>query len=1117
MSPARHKVAAVSAFLEVLEDEWVASNSLAFAIRDRFAVSPGHTLVITRRLARTWWDATPEEQAALFELVDQVKHDLDLSLRPDGYNVGFNAGEAAGQTIDHLHVHVIPRFRGDVPDPRGGIRHAIPGKGNYLAAAEAPTSADHGNQLVTPLDGRLHRELSRRLNATEFDRVDLLISFVMRSGVNLIAVRIDEALARGAQIRLLCTDYLMVTDVGALGFFLDRLGPHPSGGSLEARVFSDPSTSFHPKAYIFSSAQSGEGVALVGSSNLSHSGIRTGIEWNLRSHRIEELITEFNQLWQDQRALPLTTEWLEQYRAKKALAASVPTQPVDSPAVEEPETPIAPWSVQREALAALEATRLDGHRAGLVVMATGLGKTWLAAFDSTRPSVRRTLFVAHREEILRAARDVYRRIRPGGELTMFAGDEQDLTGEVVFASIQSLQRNLHRIASDAFDYIVVDEFHHAAAPTYRRVIGHFTPSFLLGLTATPDRTDAADLMSLCDDNLVFECGLTKGLDRGLLSPFRYRAIKDVADYAEIPWRGGRFDTEELAIRLETQQRAEQVVSEWSALGGRGRRTLAFCCSISHADFMARYFSDRGVRAVSVHTGRSSADRFESLDSLEDGEIDVVFSVDLFNEGVDLPAVDVVMMLRPTESPIVFFQQLGRGLRRIDGKSHLDVLDLVGNHRSFLLKARLLAALAGYAHLTDREAVGLLQEPVGDLPEGCSIVVDVEALDLLTRLLGAPRREDRLAELARTWADDHEGARPRALELTLLTNRPRDVKRLGGWFGFLRSLGMLTDLEVETYESANDFLIDIEHGNYTKSFKLVTLRALIDLGTMFSGSRLSEVALNSRWQVHRDPRLLADLSDASPQFNNVLEPTEAEWLSYWMKNPVNALAGSSTSTRKWFKVANDQLLLDLEVPDHLAPTFVEMVTEIVEYRLHRYLVSRDAKRVGERCQPVAAGGRLIDAAFSIETVLGQPISILFESAGGAAPGGKPRNPEYVEGIDVVLARLGELGATVLDAYVDSGRTQDLPVPDRRLSPETDQFPIDLRLCDLVGLRRQFLRKMSKVGREPSAGSGGNSRKAMRILLGGLEHIDPREVTAALTGRNSAEAKAPGSSRPQAELA
>jgi len=515
--------------------------------------------------------------------------------------------------------------------------------------------------------------------------------------------------------------------------------------------------------------------------------------------------------------------------------------------------------------------------------------------------------------------------------------------------------------------------------------------------------------------------------------------------------------------------------------------------------MAAFFTRHGVRAAAVHTGGTSAIRREALEAIEVGELEVLFSVDLFNEGVDVPAVDIVMMLRPTESPIVFFQQLGRGLRRAEGKKHLDVLDLVGNHRSFLLKARLLSALAGHAHVTDREAVDVLKAPLTELPPGCSILLDVEALDMLSKLLGAPRKEDRLAELCRTWQDDHEGVRPRALELALLTRQSHELKRQGGWFGFLRSLGMLTDDEGRVLDVAGEFLLDIEHGSYTKSYKLVTLRALLDLGTLFGASSLSEVALNSRWQIHRDPRLLADLSDATSQFADVRNPTEAEWSSYWLKNPINALAGQSTTTRKWFRVADGQLVLDLDVPEAVQPNCQAMVAEIVEYRLHRYLTGREAKRVGQRLQPRAEGGRLIDAAFYIESVLGQPISVLFESAGGAGPDGKKRNPEYVEGIDVVLARLRELGATVLDAYVDSGRTRELPIPDRRLSPEDGTFPIELRTCDTAGLRRQLLRKMGKVGREPSATGGGNARKAMRLLLSGLEHMDPAEVSAMLSGQ------------------
>lgn len=379
----------MSVFLDVPEPNWLAHNALAFAIRDSFPVSNGHTLIITRRQVSTWWEATAEEQRAVLELVELVKQQLDLTHQPDGYNVGFNAGEAAGQTVPHLHVHVIPRYTGDVMDPSGGIRHVIPGKGNYLADARP--------QLVTPRDRRFQSELRRCLIDPTFDQIDLLIAFVMHSGVRLIAEQIDDALARGASIRLLTTDYLLTTDVGALGFFLDRQGTGPSGGRLEARVFTDPSTSFHPKAWMFRSTSGKSGVAFVGSSNLSWSALARGIEWNLETTGLDELGREFDLLWADTRSRPVTASWLEEYGARKAAVADRRVEHKDTmTADEEPEQPIAPWSVQAEALEALADTRLAGHEAGLVVMATGLGKTWLAAFDSSRPGIRRVLFIAHR-------------------------------------------------------------------------------------------------------------------------------------------------------------------------------------------------------------------------------------------------------------------------------------------------------------------------------------------------------------------------------------------------------------------------------------------------------------------------------------------------------------------------------------------------------------------------------------------------------------------------------------------------------------------------------------------------------------------------------------------------
>jgi superfamily II DNA or RNA helicase/diadenosine tetraphosphate (Ap4A) HIT family hydrolase/HKD family nuclease len=1084
--------AAPSPFVEVPEAEWVCANDLCFAIFDSFPVSPGHVLVITRRVVPTFFECTAAEQGGLLTLVGDVKAQLDqrLNPKPDGYNVGFNAGAAAGQTVPHVHVHVIPRYAGDMSDPRGGVRHVIPEKGNYLNPSGHLYASSP--MLVTPFEGRLRLELTRCLIREDMDRIDLLVSFVKRSGLGLIAHRIDEALARGAHIRLLTTDYLCITDAAALGFFLDRIS-EGTAGRLEARVFSDPATSFHPKAYIFWSNGSSDGVAFVGSSNLTHSGINTGVEWNVRTFGTKQLVEEFDQLWHDARSIPLAAEWLARYESQQRELQG-PLSPggtlIEEAAVgdEERDEALRPWSVQAEAMSALEATRHDGHQAGLVVMATGLGKTWLAAFDSSRAEFPRVLFVAHREEILRQARDVFRQVRPAATLTLFVGDDRDPHGDVVFASVQSLYLNLSRFDPQAFDYIVIDEFHHAAAPTYRMTLSHFRPLFLLGLTATPSRADNADLLALCSDNLVYDCGIVEGVRRGLLSPFHYRAIPDVADYRNVPWRNGRFDLDVLTSHIATNSRAQQVFDEWESAGGIGRRTLGFCCTIEHADFMAMFFRSRGVSAVAVHSGQLSASRAVAIEQLGLGLIPIIFAVDLFNEGVDVPAIDQVLMLRPTESATVFLQQLGRGLRRAEGKKQLDVVDLVGNHRGFLLKARILAKLAGSADLTDREAVSLLANHpfelvgYGGLPEGCSIIVAPEVIDLLQQLIGPMNDHDKLVELVREWTDEHGGRRPTALEIAVLSGQALAVRRKEGWFDFLDGLGMLDPRERAVAEQLRDFFLWIERGNYTKSYKLITLLSLLQLGGLRSGADVAAVAEQSRRLIFRDNDLLADLADAGSAFVDVTSPKPDEWLRYWQRNPIAAITSATRGTTPWFRQLGNRLECNADVKAESGETFDAMVQELVEYRLHRYLAARYAQRSGER-RRLLLNGVEIDATFVVESTGVTATSVVVESSGGTKGKKGAKNLDYVQGLDLILQRLAALNVQLLDVFVDTRTTSTLAVADRRLKPGNQLgYPISLaEVADLGELRRALLRAMAKVGQALGAKGGGNARKRTRLVI------------------------------------
>lgn len=632
-----------SPFFDIPRSEWIASNRSAFAVWDAYPVNPGHALVVSLRQITDWWQATPEERADLIALVDEVRSQIAERHKPDGFNVGFNAGIAAGQTIDHLHIHVIPRYLGDVADPRGGIRNVIPAHGNYLANPPAIPD-ERGLTFTTPVlvDGQVRLllpELVQRLRNIEYDHVDMVVSFIKMSGLNLLSGPLQDALERGAQVRILTTDYLGLTELAALTRLHDLIDDHPD--QLSVRLFHDREVSFHPKAYLFYSTRGRADAAFVGSSNLSGSGLAGGIEWNLLVGAIDELKERFLVLWLDHRSLSLTDEMIAAYQP------APPYVPEVVEVIDFPQEPARPRPIQEEALRALARTRAYGFRAGMVTMATGLGKTWLAAFDAARPEVNRVLFVAHREEILKQSRDVFRRVIPDASMGLYYGDEKQPDAAIVFASVQTLSRNLDRFASDAFDYIVVDEFHHAAAATYRKVLDHYIPNFLLGLTATPDRMDGADLLALCADNVVFECDLVEGIRRNELVPFHYWGVPDPVDFEPIPWRNGRFDPAALEAAVETQERAQSAFDEWQSR--RGTRTLVFCVSTHHSDFMSDFFRARRIRCASVHSGPTSAPRHESIDALRAGDLDVIFAVDLFNEGLDVPDIDTVLMLRPTES------------------------------------------------------------------------------------------------------------------------------------------------------------------------------------------------------------------------------------------------------------------------------------------------------------------------------------------------------------------------------------------------------------------------------------------------------------------------------------
>ena len=867
------------------------------------------------------------------------------------------------------------------------------------AVGPVPTGvAGRGGPTPVLLDGsaegRLLPHLIDRLRDPDLDRIDMAVSFVMKSGLARILGPLEDALDRAARVRVLTTDYLAITDPDAL----TQLADLASGGDrrLEVRLFSGGSVAFHPKAYIFWSSAGEAAAGYVGSSNLSASGIDGGVEWNLGTDRVERLVAGFDSLWADARSKLLDAASLRGYRetwreSSRTAAASPPDPssgladtPTPGPVAgaapqpvavaeevrrlvgvpdEPPLQPVAPRPIQSEALTALERTRADGFDRAFVVMATGLGKTWLAAFDSARPTFRRVLFVAHRAEILRQSRDVFRLVRPGADLGLFMGDERVPDAEIVFASVQTLaqDRHLSRFDPAGFDYVVIDEFHHAAAPTYRRVLRHFRPAFLLGLTATPDRRDGADLLALCGDNVVFDCGLAEGIRRGELSPFHYWGIADVTDYAPIPWRSGRFDSAELATAIETRERAAKALSEWREKGGGP--TLAFCSSISHARFMQEFFAAEGVRSAAVYSREDSDPRHGSVAELQSGAIEVLFAVDVFNEGVDIPEVQTVLMLRPTDSPVVFLQQLGRGLRRTESNAALRVVDFVGNHHSFLSRPRTLLSL-GIRTPSDAEVLESLQSGDFELPPGCSVDFDLEAIEILSRLASPSMSEaERLGEFCRNYASEN-GVRPTAAQAFSsvgVRTSAKPVRDAGGWHRYLGGLGLLPPdeqamvgaasswrfsplrtsgllpLDEQAVVTLGDVLRGLEREPLTKAYKLVTLAALVELDSLHRGALAGDVARVARELTRRDPRLRAD-TEQTRQVSDLDAVSDRAWLAFWRKNPLTYLSDKPHSL---FELSADRLDPRFSVPAEHVATFASMVAEILEWRLQVYLRDRGA--------------------------------------------------------------------------------------------------------------------------------------------------------------------------------
>lgn len=591
---------------------------------------------------------------------------------------------------------------------------------------------------------RIGVELTREIASA--DRVDLICPFLFWAGYAQLRRALGAFLEAGGTLRVLTSTYCGVTHQRVL----DEL----RGRGAEVRVsYETGATRLHAKAWLFHRA-SGFSTAYVGSSNLSKTALSSGLEWNVRLSQIENraVLAEFEHAfenhWSDPEFEPydadVFAERLQQERPDDRLHRVLALEP-------------RPY--QRDILDRLHAERALHHRhRNLVVAATGTGKTVVAALDyrrlcgATRPTL---LFVAHRKEILKQSRDTFRHAVSDGTFGELWVDGRRPTREQhVFASVQSLAHtDIESWAPDRFDVVVVDEFHHAAVTnrTYARLLEHLRPRELVGLTATPERADGVDVLHWFEGRVAAEVRLWDAIDRGLLVPFQYFAVHDGTDLRSVAWRGGRYDRKALEGVYDGNDARAHLVFKAIAEHVRdphAMRALGFCAGVRHAHDMANAFGRAGLAAVWVTGDTDRATRRQAISDLADGRICAIFTVDVFNEGVDIPAVDTVLFLRPTESATLFTQQLGRGLRRAPDKRCLTVLDFVGHARKefrFDLRFRVLTGASR------RQLKRQTEEGFPYLPAGCAIELDRVSQEIVLENLAQGVGSDRrslVAELRR---------------------------------------------------------------------------------------------------------------------------------------------------------------------------------------------------------------------------------------------------------------------------------------------------------------------------------------------------------------------------------
>lgn len=541
---------------------------------------------------------------------------------------------------------------------------------------------------------------------------DFCVAFVADGGLQILVEAFQELKQRNIKGRLLTSTYLNFNSPDAFRKLLEY-------GNIEVRVFQG---NLHAKGYIFDKGETS--TVIVGSSNMTQTALTCNKEWNVLYQTVEnsrllgELKGEFDSLWNDTSTVLLSQDWIDNYATYRM---THPPKTKSKATFKSSETPtqndlaeIKPNKMQQRALEALGAIHRKGATRALLVSATGTGKTFLSAFDVLATKPQRVLFLAHRRRIIDASRASYERLLGNmHSFDTYQTGKSISNATCVFAMCSSVAKHLSDFRPDEFDYIVIDEAHRTGSQGYQSIMSHFTPRFYLGMTATPNRTDGYDVFALFNHVIAFQITLQDALAEEMLAPFHYFGIHDLEiddETVEDTALFGRLTSDE-RVRHITEKIEEYSVAK------SNRRGLIFCNRNAEAEELSRKFNALGYRTTAISGQDSDEVRDVAISRLEAGELEYIFSVDIMNEGVDIPSLNQIIMLRRTDSAIIFIQQLGRGLRLDSGKEYALVLDFIGNYQSNFLVP---IALSGDKTYNKDRLRRLVQEGDSVIP-GCSTV------------------------------------------------------------------------------------------------------------------------------------------------------------------------------------------------------------------------------------------------------------------------------------------------------------------------------------------------------------------------------------------------------------